>query len=302
VVDLKTILIGSVESSKIVLEEMIAQHFPPEMVFSLDEQYSAEVSGYFPIHEIAEKNNIPCRKFKKINDLEHTNTIVELKPDYIFVIGLSQLVSKKLIQSAKLGTIGFHPTPLPKYRGRAAVVWQILLGVRKTKCSLFLIDEGMDSGDIIGQEEYLIEPDDYALDVTEKVGEALRRLLRCVLPQVKNGTLNPVKQNEEDATYLLKRIPEDGQINWNDPVEKIHTLIRATSKPYPGAFANYDGDHKVIFWRADVIENKKYTGIPGQIAYVEKDSINIVCGDGLLRLYEYDNIDNVKIITGHKFK
>jgi methionyl-tRNA formyltransferase len=302
VVDLKTILIGSVESSKIVLEEMIAQHFPPEMVFSLDEQYSAEVSGYFPIHEIAEKNNIPCRKFKKINDLEHTNTIVELKPDYIFVIGLSQLVSKKLIQSAKLGTIGFHPTPLPKYRGRAAVVWQILLGVRKTKCSLFLIDEGMDSGDIIGQEEYLIEPDDYALDVTEKVGEALRRLLRRVLPQVKNAPLNPVKQNEEDATYLLKRIPEDGQINWNDPVEKIHTLIRATSKPYPGAFANYDGDHKVIFWRADVIENKKYTGIPGQIAYVEKDSINIVCGDGLLRLYEYDNIDNVKIITGHKFK
>jgi methionyl-tRNA formyltransferase len=302
VVDLKTILIGSVESSKIVLEEMIAQHFYPEMVFSLDEQYSAEVSGYFPIHEIAEKNNIPCRKFRKINDLEHINTIVELKPDYIFVIGLSQLVSKKLIQSAKLGTIGFHPTPLPKYRGRAAVVWQILLGVRKTKCSLFLIDEGMDSGDILGQEEYVIERDDYALDVTEKIGEALRSLLRRVLPQVMTGTLNPVKQNEEDATYLLKRIPEDGQINWNDPVEKIHTLIRATSKPYPGAFANYDRDHKVIFWRADVIENKKYTGIPGQIAYVEKDSINIVCGDGLLRLYEYDNIDNVKIITGHKFK
>ena len=69
----------------------------------------------------------------------------------------SQLIDKEIIDAAKIGAIGFHPTPLPKFRGRAALVWQVLLGVKDTKCSLFFIDEGMDSGDIIGQEEYTIE-------------------------------------------------------------------------------------------------------------------------------------------------
>lgn len=299
---MKTVLIGSVDSSRVVLEEMIAQNFPPEIVFSLDEQYSTDVSGYSPIHELAEQNKIPWQKFRKINDLENIAILREIQPDYIFVVGLSQIVSRDLIDLAKKGTIGFHPTPLPKFRGRAALVWQVLLGVRESKVSMFLIDEGMDSGDIIGQEPYLIEKEDYAMDVTNKVMDALRRLLKRVLPEVKSNTLIPVSQNEGEATYLLRRIPEDGQINWQEPVRKVHTLIRAVSHPYPGAFSNYDGRHKVIFWQAEVLENTKYIGIPGQIASIEEGSLLILCVDGLLHVTEYENIDQAKLIPGHKFK
>jgi methionyl-tRNA formyltransferase len=299
---MKTILVGSVDSSWIVLEEMIAQKSPPEMVFSLDERYSENVSGYTPIHELAEKHNIPFKKFKKINDPENIAMIKAIQPDYLFVVGLSQLVGKELIESAKQGVIGLHPAPLPKFRGRAAVVWQILLGVRESKISMFMIDEGMDSGDILGQEPFTIGEGDYAADVTEKINAALHRLLKRVLPQVKEGTLQPVKQNDAEATYLLKRIPEDGLIDWREPGQKIHTLIRAVSHPYPGAFANYDGQHRVIFWHADLLENKQYFGIPGQIARKEGDVLEIVCTDGLLRVNDYDNIDNVSLIVGHKFK
>lgn len=298
----KSVLIGSVGSSKNMLEEMIKMNFPIDLVFSLDEQYSENVSTYYPIHKIAEENGIPYKKFRKINDQENIAIIKKIKPDYIFVIGLSQLVSKDIIDSAKKGVIGFHPTPLPRLRGRAAMAWQILLGVRKTKCSLFFIDEGMDSGDIIGQEGYLIEDTDYVSDVGLKLRKAFQKLIRRTLPQLLDGSVKPVKQNEREATYLLKRTPEDGLIDWNEPVEKIQRLIRAVSNPYPGAFSMYDGKDKVIFWKADFMENKKYIGIPGQIAMKTNEYIDIVCIDGLLRVYEYEKEDNIKLIEGNKFK
>ncbi|AIF45573.1 methionyl-tRNA formyltransferase [Virgibacillus sp. SK37] len=299
---MKSILIGSVGSSKVLLEEMIKLNFPIDMVYSLDEKYSEKVSGYEPIHELAEANQIPYRKFRKINDEEHVEEIRNIKPDYIFVIGLSQLVKKEIIDSAKRGTIGFHPTPLPKFRGRAAMVWQVLLGVKETKCSLFFIDEGMDSGDIIGQEEYFIEDTDYAVDVSLKCREAFKKLIKKVLPKLMDDSIKPVKQNEDEATYLLKRAPEDGLIDWKEPVEKIQRLIRAVSKPYPGAYSNYNGKHKVIFWKADYMENKKYIGFPGQIANKTNEYIDVVCVDGLLRVYEYEMVDEVKLIVGNKFK
>lgn len=299
---MKGLLIGSVGSSKEMLKAMLEVDFPIEYVFSLDDAYSQNVSGYQPIHELAEKNEIPYRKFKKINDAENIQLIKEIAPDYIFVIGLSQLVSKEIIDSAKEGVVGFHPTPLPKMRGRAANVWQVILGIHETKCSLFYIDEGMDSGDILGQEKYIIEDTDYAEDVGRKIDEAAAKLFRKVLVQMMDGTLLPQKQNEEEATYLLRRDPEDGEIDWYQPIKTIHTLVRAVSKPYPGAFGKYDGNHKVIIWRAEMHENKKYIGMPGQIAEVTKDYMDIVCIDGLLRVTEYENVDQIKIFVGHKLR
>lgn len=299
---MKTLLIGSVGSSKVVLQAMLETNFPITHVFSLDEAVSLNVSGYYPIHEMAESNQIPFTKFKKINDEENINIIKSIAPDYIFVVGLSQLVSREIIDCAKLGVIGFHPTPLPKMRGRAANVWQVLLGVHETKCSMFFIDDGMDSGDILGQEDYVIDDSDYAMDIYLKIEEATYRLSKRVLKDIINGTLNPVKQNEAEATYLLKRSPEDGEIDWNEPIEKIHRLIRAVSHPFPGAFGMYDGKHKFIIWRADILENTKYIGMNGQIARVGEDGIDVVCAGGLLHITEFENVDGVKIFAGHKLR
>lgn len=296
------ILIGSVASSRLVLQEMINLSFPIDMVFSLDERYSEGVSGYEPIHEIADRNGIPYRKFKRINDRENVELIKKIRPDYIFVIGLSQMVSKEIIDCALKGAVGFHPTALPKFRGRAALVWQILLGVRETKCTLFFIDEGIDSGDIIGQEEYLIDDEDYVEDVRKKLHNAILRLSNRVLKQMMTDTLHPVKQNEDEATYLLIRRPEDGHIDWKASVDEIHRLIRAVSHPYPGAFGMYDGEHPITIWRAEKKENGKYIGIPGQIANITETYFDVLASDGLIRVTDYENEDHVKLFVGHKLK
>ena len=299
---MKSVLIGSVLSSKIVLDEMIAADFPVQLVLSLDEAVSEDVSGYYPIHEVAEKNQIPYMKFRKVNDDAIISRIREIEPDYIFVIGLSQLIKQELIDCAKIGAVGFHPTPLPKFRGRAAMVWQQLLGVHDSMVSMFFIDEGTDSGDILGQEPYTIEDTDYAMDIENKSNDALKLLARKVLHGLLTDSIVPRKQNEEEATYLLIRRPEDGLIDWKEPIEKIQLLIRAVSQPYPGAFGMYDGTHKVIFWKAEYTHESKYIGIPGQIAEIHEDYLLIVGVDGLLKVTDYENVDGVKLFVGHKFK
>ena len=299
---MKTILIGAVTTTRRVLETMIEVDFPISYVFSLDDAVSENVSDYDPIFKTAEKHNVPYKKFKKINDEENVKIIKEIEPDYIFVIGLSQLVKDEIINAAKKGVVGFHPAPLPKYSGRATNVWQQLLGVKESAVSVFFIDDGIDSGDILAQEPYYIGDDDYCQDVLDKIDEAAIIAMRKVLIGLRDNTLVPVKQNDEEASYTLKRSPEDGLIDWNQPIKDIHLFIRAISKPYPGAFSMYDGKSKIVIYRAEILENKKYIGFNGQIAELRKDGFDVVCKDGLLRVTDYENVDNVKMFVGHRFR
>jgi methionyl-tRNA formyltransferase len=283
------------------LEEAILANMQISMVFSLDEKYSAGVSGYYPIHKTANENAIEFVKFRKINDEKTIKRLKAISPDYIFVVGLSQLVGRDVLKCALKGVIGLHPTALPNFRGRAPMVWQILLGVRESKITMFLMNQGVDAGDIIGQEPYIINDTDYAEDLDRKGLIALRSLAKRVLNQIKTDTIKPVRQNEAEATYLLMRTPEDGQIDWSLPCEKIQCLVRAVSRPFPGAFSYYEGV-KVVFWRADYLENTKYIGMPGQIAEISNDKIDVLCNDGMLRVYEYEIGGGIKLKPGHKFR
>ncbi|CAM2938030.1 methionyl-tRNA formyltransferase [Salinicoccus roseus] len=299
--EIKTILIGSVESSRIVLEEMVRHDYPPEMVFGLDEKYSENVSGYVNLSVLAEQNDIPSMTFKNINDASVVEQIRAIAPDYIFVVGISQLIREDIIGAAGKGVIGYHPTALPKYRGRAALPWLVLLGEQESKASLFFIDEGMDSGDIVDQETYMIGELDYAADVYHASNEALGQMLGRVLEKVRTDSVEARRQDHSRATYLLKRTPEDGRIEWVDSAEGIHRLIRATSRPYPGAFSFYK-EHKVIIWQASVQPNTQYIGIPGQIIRSDSESIDVLCTDGILRIEDYETDEDVQFIDGNKFK
>ncbi len=298
---MKFVLIGSVISSECALKIMIEKKIDLAMVFSLDETASANVSTYRPIHELAEKNGVPYKKFKKINDEENIALLKELEPDYIFVIGLSQLVSDEILKCAKKGVIGYHPAPLPKFRGRAAIVWQILLGVKESAVSLFFIDNGIDSGDIICQEKFEIKETDYAEDVLKSCEEAALKAISKGIDNLIDPDFEPIKQNEEEATYLMKRTPEDGKIDWEQDGECVQRFVRAVSRPYPGAFSVYEDKGKVIFWRAEFIPTNKYIGFNGQIVSVDEDSIVVLCQDGILKVTEYEKNGDFKLVVGHKF-
>lgn len=296
----KTVFIGSVVSSKMALETIIAQGINVDLVCSLDEESSDNVSDYFPIHKIAEKHNIPFLKFKKINDENVLRRIKEVGPNFIFVIGLSQIISSELLNAATEYAIGFHPTPIPKYRGRAALPWMILLGEKELQATLFKLDEGMDSGDVIWRCPYCIDDSDYVTDVYEKVCQAMQKGLAECLPLIYSDSVEFVSQNEDDATYLLIRRPEDGLIDWKQSAFDIAKLVRAASHPYPGAFTHYKGE-KFVIWRAHPVENNKYIGIPGQIAWInDGNEVGVITSEGILVISEYET-EGKKLNVGHKF-
>lgn len=299
---MKSIVIGAVNSTKNLIDVMIRLNMDISMVFSLDDAISENVSAYYPLHEYAEQKGIPYKKYRKINDDENIAIMKKINPDYIFAIGFSQLVSKKILDIPKKCVIGCHPAPLPYYRGRAVVVWQMLNGVTDSKITMFKIDEGADSGDIIAQEPFSIKPEEYAGELLERMDQIQIRLFEKVLPTLIDDTVKYVKQDDSLATYCLKRTPEDGAINWDKSADEIYRLIRAISHPYPGAFGMYDGKHKIVIWRAYLEKNNKYYGFPGQIAEVNENGMIVVLNEGLLVVTEYENVDSVKIFAGHKLR
>ena len=110
------------------------------------------------------------------------------------------------------------------------------------------------------------------------------------------------KQDHSQATYCLRRAPEDGLIDWTLPGKEILKLIRAISRPYPGAFSYYDRKHKVIIWRARIEENTRYYGFPGQIAEIGNEHMVIVLKDGLLIVEEFENVNKIRMFAGHRLE
>lgn len=297
----KTVFIGSVLSSKVALETLIKNDIKIDLVCSLDEKMSKNVSDYYPIHDIAIENELPYLKFKKINSNVVKEKIKGINPNFIFVIGLSQIIPQEILDMSSDYSIGFHPTSLPKHRGRAAIPWQIILDVEESKVSLFKLDEGMDSGDIINQYPYKIEKSDYAFDVYNKVCDAMVGALNTCLAEIYSYKVDFVKQKNDEATYLLVRRLEDGHIDWNKSAIDIEKLIRATSRPYPGAFGIYK-EKKVTIWKARAESSRMYIGISGQIAFVN-DEIGVITDDGMIIIEEYNLEKPGDIFTiGHKFK
>ncbi|KIL43761.1 methionyl-tRNA formyltransferase [Jeotgalibacillus campisalis] len=298
----RTVFIGSVISSKIALETLIETGVKINLVCALDEGAAKNVSDYFPIHKIALANNIPFLTFTKINHQDVLNQIKKVAPDFIYVMGLSQILSENLLGMARKYSIGFHPTPLPKHRGRAAIPWQIILGETESKVSLFRLDQGLDSGDIIKQSSYTIEETDYAMDVYHKVCGAMKEALNQCIYDIYNDSVDFRKQDHEKATFLLVRRPEDGKIDWEQSGKEIQTLIRATSKPYPGAFSYYKGN-KVIIWKAHIETNQKIIGQPGQIAWISQSGeIGVLTKDSILVITHYEVLSDENLfIEGHKF-
>ena len=297
---MKNIVIGAVNSTRFLLETMLELNIDVSFVFSLDDAISENVSGYYPLHEFAQKHKIPFKKYQKINDEGNIEIMKSIEPDFIFAIGFSQLVSNEILDIPKRGVIGLHPADLPRYRGRAVIVWQMLAGVRASKVTLFKIDESVDTGDIIDQEPFAIDENDYAGDVLDKSHDALLKLYHRALPQLMDSAYVLTKQDESKATYCLRRTPEDGLIDWGLPGREIAKLIRAISRPYPGAFSYYDNKNKIIIWRARLEDNTRYHGFPGQIAEIGDGYMVIVVKDTLLIVEEFENVDAMKIYVGHR--
>lgn len=220
-----------------------------DLIITLNDDIAKAKSGRVYLDKVSEQKNIPLLKIKNINDIEVLNAIEKYSIDWLFIIGWSQIAKKPVLDKPKMGCVGMHPTLLPKGRGRAAIPWAIIKGLNKTGVTFFKLDEGVDTGKIIGQETILLSNTTTATELYDEVNLAHMKLISKYWNDLINDKVDLKAQDENDATYWEGRSPEDGEIFNTMTIIEADRLVRAVTKPYPGAFYKYP-DKQIRIWSA----------------------------------------------------
>lgn len=294
---MKILFIGAVEGSKIAFDALVGAGIRPSHVLTLPPERAKRHSDFVDIGAPARRIGSEVLYSDDINDALTLEKIETIRPDLCLIIGWSQICHQRFRGIARLGNIGFHPAALPKMRGRAVIPWTILLNLPKTAASLFWLDEGVDSGDILAQTEITVAADETAQSLYKKQTDALASMLPAAVMSVLDGTAKRIPQDHSKASYCAKRTPADGRINWADPAAKIARFIRAVGAPYPGAFTTTR--HGPLWIDTARLPPKPidYIGIPGQIQAIRENSFTVLCGD-----YKSIEVLNWRAPSGSKLR
>ena len=230
---------------------------------------------------LAEQHSIPVLQPEKIRTEEFFEKLKSFKPDLICVTAYGRIIPKNILELPKYGCLNVHASLLPKYRGAAPINWAIINGEKTTGITTMLMDEGMDTGDILLKKEIPIEEDDTSIELSDKLSSIGAALLIETIEKGEKDEIRPIKQNDLEATSAPIIKKDVGKIDWSISAEDIRNLIRGT-QPWPGAFTSYNGKNLKIF-KASV---NSQNGEPGQILEAEGGKLVIGTGNNSLEIQE----------------
>ena len=283
----KLLFFGFSMTGAAVLEELIKMDANIIGVYTYEDNPK---ENWFPsVKLLAQKYNIPTYTPEKLG-AEDVQNIKNLAPDIILSVYYRSLISDEILKVAPLGAFNMHGSLLPKYRGRAPINWVLVKGEKETGATLHYMVAKADAGDIVGQKVVPISNEDTALTLTQKVTAAACEIIKEVYPLIETKNLKPRKQDMSISTYFGRRTPADGLINWNQNAQTIYNLIRAVTKPFPGAFFE-DGGKKIIIWRAKVLPTKTQTAAG---TTVSKTPYIITAADKDLEILDFEVQEIIK--------
>lgn len=222
------------------MEEIYGAGGELAMAMTLRDDLAPAKSGRIYLDPFCQAHAIPLHKVRSVNDPEAVQALRQAGLDWVFIIGWSQIAGAEVLAAPARGVLGMHPSLLPEGRGRAAIPWAILKGLAETGVTLFQLDLGVDTGPILAQERLPVGPDESATSLYARVEEAHRRLLRRIWPDLVADRVRPVPQDPGAGSVWPGRKPEDGRILPHMTVAEVERLVRAVSRPYPGAFLERD--------------------------------------------------------------
>ncbi|MCG8684476.1 MAG: hypothetical protein MI892_06350 [Desulfobacterales bacterium] len=291
---MRIIYIGIVDFSYHCLEEVLKNQ--GDVVGVVTSKNNKTNSDYKDLTPLLRQKNIPAHYCKNVNDSETIQWIKDKNPDIIFCWGWSQLIKAKLLSLAPMGVVGVHPALLPKNRGRHPLIWALVLGLKESGLTFFFMDEGADSGPILSQATFEINKKDTAKTLYGKIKELATIQIAKFLPQLISGDFHPDVQDSSKANYWRKRSKKDGIIDWRMTESAILNLIRALTKPYPGAKFSYK-DQTFTVWAAHRYGRESISNIePGKIILASDKTLVVKCYDGAVVLDDYE--PNVSFVEG----
>jgi methionyl-tRNA formyltransferase len=277
---LRVAVLGGVTSTELLVRKLFEHGFKDVHVFGYVPADSSLVSGWVDLNLVSRESGYGYSEFKKVGACEAE--IEKYAPDILFAVGLSQIIPASILSITKLANVGFHPTALPRGRGRAALAWLVLEN-EDGAATFFEMGEDVDDGPIYVQEPYEVSDGDEAGTIAVKLLQAEAHALDSWLPLIKKGKLVAIDQDRSKATWYGKRGPEDGCIDWAVPNRDLCRLIRAAAPPHPGAFT-FSGDHVIKVLVAEV-SSRPELGVVGRILKTFDDgAFEVQAGEGLLKV------------------
>jgi methionyl-tRNA formyltransferase len=281
-VSLKVVFMGSPEFAVPVFRALHAEF---DVTGVVTQKNKPKGRGRTPmptaVKQAADELEVPVFEPDRLSSPEVLDALRELAPDFIVVAAYGKILPKSILDLPPMGCINLHGSLLPKYRGASPIPAAILSGDKVAGVSTMLMDKGMDTGDILLEQEVPIENDDTAQSLHDKLLEPGARLVVDTLRRIAAGDLRPTPQDHGKATYTNLLTKEDGRIDWNVEAARIERLVRAMI-PWPVAFFEHQGD-RIKVWRSSVAHG---TAKAGEIAQLSPEGILVGAGENLLLLRE----------------
>lgn len=245
-----------------------------------------------PIHMIADEHNIEVHTPSTLRDGETLRLIDDIEADIIIVVAYGFIVPEEILNLKKHGAINLHPSKLPRFRGAAPLQHTIISGDTETSICVIQMDKGLDTGDILAEEDYKLHPRITLEELANDTAQIGAKLIVEVLDNIEN--IQPRKQSSAEAAYASKLSKEDGRINWNKSAAEIDCMIRGMN-PWPGTYFTFQ-NMLVKVLEAEATK-KIISEQPGKIV---ENPIEVACGSNSIIIKKLQ-IPGKKPISAEEF-
>ena len=236
------------------------------------------------VKEYALTQSLPVLQPERVKTPEFQAEMEKIQPELIVVAAFGQFLPKTLLELPKFGCINVHASLLPQYRGAAPIHYAILKGEKEAGVTIMQMDVGMDTGAMLSKVSVPVGPEMTQGELHDILKEKGARLLLDTIPRLAAGTLQPVPQPEEEATYASLITRDMEKLDWNKTAEELHNQIRAFN-PWPGSFTLLPDGKRLKIWKSRVLdENGQNT--PGTVLQADSKGFWVACGQGSLEILE----------------
>ncbi len=236
-----------------------------------------------PVKIFARENNLTILQPERLDD-SFLNLLLPLKPDLLVVIAFGQIIPGRVLSSVKEGGINIHASLLPRYRGSAPIQRVIINNEKKTGLTTMCMDEGLDTGPILLQQEVDILEGETAGQLHDRLSSFAPELLIKTLQGLAEGTIEEKKQDDSLATYAPKLTKEQGLISWSWSAERLCGLIGGLD-PWPGAFTYYNGEMLKLFG-CSLADERQTSSVPGRVKGLTEKGLDIETAKGSIIVRE----------------
>lgn len=259
---------------------------------------------FSPVKAYAVEQGIPVFQPLKMRDGTALATVESLAPELIVVAAYGKILPDEILNFPRFGSINVHSSLLPAYRGAAPINWAILNGEQETGVSIMYMARALDAGDVIRTVKTAIDPEENALELTERLALLGAQALSQVIPTLADGTACRTPQDEAKHTYAPMLSRELSAMDWTQSAQKLHNQVRGLI-PWPCAAAELNGRSFKVYRTA---VDQETSAAPATVVFADKRGIGVACGDGrILRILELQEAGGKRMnapdyLRGHPMK